>query len=87
MKLCDFSVLTRCEQIDLLYRKGVYIGKRKQNNYAVLLYQVDAFYVEVIYIKYRHFIHRIHAFSSTIGLDAYLDKIDVEDLVNCRKSI
>lgn len=87
MKLYDFSLLTRSEQTDLLYREGFYIGKRVRNSHTVVLYQVEGFYVEVVFKKYRCTIHSIHAFSSAAGIDPYLETIDVKDLVSCLNSI
>ena len=87
MKLYDFSLLTRSEQTDLLYTEGIYIGKRILNKHTVVLYQVEGFYVEVIYKKYRYLIYSIYAFSSAAGIDAYLENIDVNDLVKCMNSL
>lgn len=86
MKLYDFSLLTRSEQTDLLYKEGIYVGKRLLNGHIVLLYQVDGFYVEVIYKKYRCSISSVYAFSSIAGIDAYLENIDIKDLVRCIKT-
>ncbi|MDB5251463.1 MAG: hypothetical protein JWP27_632 [Flaviaesturariibacter sp.] len=77
----DFQLLPPTEQLDLLYSDGVYIGKRKEANRTVLLYQLDAFYVEVFYAKHRCFYTGIRCFRSTVLLDPYLESIDVEHLV------
>ena len=87
MKLYDFSLLASCDQTDLLYNQGIYIGKRVLNRHKVVLYQVDGFYVEVVYKKYRYAVQSIYAFSSVAGIDAYLDDIDVKDLTKCLNSI
>ncbi len=81
MTLFDFQLLSKNEQVDLLYKEGVYIGKRKINNSCVLLYQLESFYIEVFYKKYRCSVIRIHCFRSTTLLDPYLEQIDVEHLV------
>lgn len=83
MMLYDFSLLDQQEQIDLLYKEGSYIGKRRQSSYTLVLYQLDGFYVEVIYRKYRRFVYRIHAFNSVSGIEPYLQHIDVQELVKC----
>jgi hypothetical protein len=77
----EFQLLPGSEQLDLLQQSGCYVGKRRENNLTVLLYQLDVFYVEVFYAKYRCFIKRIHCFRSTAYLDPYLEQIDVEHLV------
>ncbi len=83
MTVYDFRILTDSEQIDLLYKEGVYIGKRAYPGSTILLYQLDAFYVEIYYQKYRCFVKRLHCFTSTILLNPYLEQINVEELVKC----
>lgn len=83
MTVYDFRMLSDCEQIDLLYKEGVYIGKRAHPGATILLYQLDAFYVEVYYQKYRCLVKRLHCFTSTILLNPYLEQINVEELVKC----
>jgi len=81
MTLFDFQLLPENEKIELLYKQGVYIGKRKEGTVTVLLYQLNSFYAEVFYKKYRCYVTKIHCFSSTAFLDPYLTEIDVESLV------
>jgi hypothetical protein len=81
MKLLEYQLLPLREQINVLYVDGVYIGKRKEENLTVLLYQIDSFYVEVYYRKYRCYVSRLRCFTSTVFLDPYLEQIDVEYLV------
>jgi hypothetical protein len=81
MTLLEFKIKNTRNQISILYKQGVYIGKRKQGNLTVLLYQVDSFYVEVVYRLYRRYIAKIRCSGSTKMLDPYLEQIDVEYLV------
>ena len=81
MTLFDFQLLSRNEQVSMLYEEGVYIGKRKEGGLTILLYQVDSFYVEVYYRKYRKYIDRIRCSASTVMLDPYLEQINVEHVV------
>jgi hypothetical protein len=80
MKQCEFELLPQAEQLDLIQEDGVYIGKKWKKNASSLLYQLDDFYVEVIYKKYRCYVDRIHCFSSTALLDPYLEQVDIEPL-------
>jgi hypothetical protein len=81
MNLSDFHTLSHQQKIDTLYQQGVYIGKRKLEELTVLLFQLESFYVEVFYKKYRtHFIH-LNCSGSTSLLDPYLSQIEVEHLV------
>ncbi len=81
MTLFDFKLLENSEKIDVLYEQGVYIGKRREGNGTVLLYQLESFYVEVFYKKHRRYVARVHCFSSTALLDPYLEQIHVAYLV------
>lgn len=74
-----------CEkkQITLLYKDGVYIGKRYYGNATMVLYQLAGFYVEISYRKYRCIISGIKCFTSTKILTPYLGQIDIEELVKC----
>lgn len=81
MTLYDFQLLPEPQQIEILYRAGVYIGKRREGVSVILLYQLESFYVEVYYRKYRSHIRQLHCFDSTDLLDPYLEQIDVENLV------
>ena len=81
MTMYDFQLLPEQLQIETLYRNGVYIGKQKRKLSIILLYQLESFYVEVFYRKYRSHVKHLHCFESTELLDPYLEQIDVENLV------
>jgi hypothetical protein len=83
MNFYEFRMLNKNEQIDLLYKDGIYIGKRKEGRSTVVLYQLDSFYVKIFYKKYRCYIDRLYSFTSTILLNPYLDQVNVGDMVKC----
>jgi hypothetical protein len=64
----------------LLYKEGIYIGKRRTYNRTVLLYQLESFYAEIFYKSYRRYVDHIHCFETTAEIDPYLEDIDVADL-------
>lgn len=82
MRHTEFMHLKMPKQVNLLYKKAVYIGKRKVERSIVVLYQLEGFYVEIFYLKYRWHISRINAFESVDLLDPYLQGVDVEELIN-----
>lgn len=82
MTLFDFKLLDYSEQVNLLHTEGVFVGKRKVSEYTVILFQLQTFYIEVYYTKYRKLIHHFNCGESTQMLNPYLEQIDVEDLVN-----
>lgn len=81
MTLLEFQRLPEKQKITLLYREGIYIGKRRLHPHTALLFQLESFYVEVCYKKYRSRIERINCFASTVPLDPYLEDMDVEQWV------
>lgn len=78
----EFYVLPTEKQIALLYEEAVYLLKRKYGEFDILLYQLDGFYVEIYYRKYRQHIHSIYSFESTDLLERYLHMVDIEELTN-----
>lgn len=82
MRLIEFQSLSQDKQINILYRQGVYVGKKKENGITKLLYQLESFYIELIYLKYRRSVHKLHVTDSAAILDPYLEQIEVEYFVN-----
>lgn len=82
MTMNEFQKFGENEQLTILYNEGVYLGKRRDANQVVLLYQLEGFYAEVFYRIYRQYISKIHLSGNISILDPYLEQIDVEDLVN-----
>ena len=72
MKLKEFRQLSTDDQLALLYRQGIYVGKRDLDGMIALLYQLDSFYVEVIYKEYRSIVNKINTSESTELLQFYL---------------
>jgi len=81
MRMSEFELLADKDQLALLYKHGVYIGKRKTGGSVKLLFQLDSFYVEIDYVSYRLEISKMLCTDSTDILDRYLGQIQVEYLV------
>jgi len=82
MRLAEFLRLKTTEQVQLLYKNAVYSGKRRERTTIIVLYQLDGFYVEIFYLKYRWHIRHLHAFESVDLLEPYLPFVDLEELIN-----
>ena len=82
MTLETFLKLTEEEQLTLLTEEGVYIGKRTDRPLLSILYQLESFYVEILYREYRRFIWVINCTRSTAILDPYLDQVEAGIQVN-----
>lgn len=83
MTLFDFELLCREDQLKAVHADGVYIGKRKED-LTYLLYQVESFYVEIAYRKYRYFVEHIRTSASTAILEPYLDEIQVNHITGMK---
>jgi len=83
MTLNDFSITCEKSKVALIYSDGVYIGKRNNGKQIAVLYQLEGFYVEIVYSKYRSIISHIICFASTQKLAPYLKQIDIEEVVKC----
>ena len=78
MHFNEFLQLNETEQVELLWYNGEQIGRRKENDYLILLYQVEGFYVEVFYHRKQRVIKHYMSFDcSDSRLEAYLEKIDI----------
>lgn len=82
MTMYDFKILCDEERVDVLYKDGVYIGKRTDKGLAIVLYQLHTFYVEIVYRKYRRHIQSIRCSENTVLVEPYLDQIDAGLAVN-----
>jgi hypothetical protein len=76
MTLYEFNMLDEMEQVEAVWA-AVCIDGRDDGEHKILLYQIDAFYVEVYYHKEHNVIKRFRSFASTEQLEPYLNKIDV----------
>lgn len=83
MEFYKFRILDQNQQIDLIYKNGIYIGKLKEGSSTVVLYQLESYYIKIFYQKYRCYVSRIYCFTSTALLDPFIDQISVNDMVKC----
>jgi hypothetical protein len=81
MRMSEFELVSARKQIETLYLQGIYVGKCKTGRYVKLLFQLESFYVEIVYLSYRLAIQKIRCSDSTTILDEYLEQIEIEYLV------
>jgi len=77
MTLYQFNALSEEEQANLLWDKGVHIAHRSDETIKYILYQLDAFYIEVWYAYEDNNILKFRTFSSTDALEPYLQQINI----------
>lgn len=78
LSLTEFIDLPQDVQFEVLHKHGVYVGKRKQEEKTIVLFQLHGFYVEVFYKQYRKIIENISTSTSTDILLPYLDQISIK---------
>lgn len=81
MKLQDFDSLDENKKFLTTWSSGVFLGQRTQEETLIRLYQLDHFYVEVFILKESGRVLMIKCFEETDKLEAYLDKINISNLV------
>ncbi|MGV3658079.1 MAG: hypothetical protein ACO1NX_08995 [Chitinophagaceae bacterium] len=80
MKEDYLGQMTELEQADVIMDRGVFIGKRTDGFYNILLFQVDAFYAEIYYHSHFNVIIKIKTFRDTEALEPYLQQIQISGL-------
>ena len=78
LSITEFIDLPQDVQFEVLHKHGVYVGKRKQEEKTIVLFQLHGFYVEVFYKQYRKIIENISTSTSTDILLPYLDQISIK---------
>ena len=65
----------------MIWEDGVFLSRRTDGFYHVLLFQIDGFYTEVYYHTHFNVLIRIESFSDTDRLAPYLDTLDLTALL------
>jgi hypothetical protein len=79
MTLYQFNALDKTQQAEIVWN-GAHIGNRRDEEYEILLYQIDSFYVEVYYHPDHNVISKMRSFPSTDQLAPYLQQIDIKKM-------
>ena len=85
MNFYDFLQLDETEQVEVLWYNGEQIGRRREGEYLILLYQVEGFYVEVFYHSKLREIKRYLSFECTDRLEPYIESIDISPVYRYMK--
>ena len=81
MTLHEFKAAPLSEQFDALSDHGVRLLSRPFAGLEAILYQIDDFYVEVLYDKSEGGFSISRAFITTLLLDPYLQTINIDGLL------
>jgi hypothetical protein len=79
--LQDFRVMPFEKKCDVITFYGNYLAQRTLADCKVFLYFTEGFFIEVFYSPKYKKVLMINAFEKAIGLDPYLDKISLADLM------
>jgi hypothetical protein len=78
----DFKILSQQEQLEALAFHAVRIGERKDQKIRYALYQLDGFYIELLYDVADDELKEIRSFSAITFLEPYLLSIDITSVKN-----
>lgn len=70
------------ERMDIINLNGVFVAQRSYYNHAINLYTIYGFFVEVWYAKFENRITKIQVAQRPLVEKYYLDKIDIDKIIN-----
>jgi hypothetical protein len=81
MKLSDFILLNIEEKKATLLHDGILVAKRSNLHHLIFLFQMNAFYVEVLCNLTKKSVQEYRAFEETKFLSPYLEAIEINHLL------
>ena len=78
--LYEFNSLNNNEKHEAIMEYAVQVGERFDDNYGIMLYQFDNFYVELFFDADGNKIKRFRGFENDELLSPYLEQIDLQEL-------
>jgi hypothetical protein len=81
MRMKDFSVLDQSDQLEHIMIRGVFLADRYTDEFTLILYGLDNFYVELYFHPQTNEMAWIKSFDNTDELEPYLQEIDLSPLV------
>lgn len=81
MTIKEFMALGELQQADQLLHSAIYIGKENRNKQVSAVYQLDSFYVKLIYADYRKEVLNIECYTSPDDIESFIDQVSIENLL------
>ena len=78
MDIYQINLLPINDQAAYTWKHGTYIAARREKHFAINLYSVDKFFVEVWYCPEEVCINKIRSYKSKKCLDSYLEEIEID---------
>ena len=82
LSLDDFRVMPFEKKCDVITFQGNYLCHRTLGECKVFLYQTNGFFIEVFFSTAHQKVLMINAFDNLLGLDPYLERISLEELMD-----
>jgi hypothetical protein len=80
MRLQEFRLLAKERQIDVIKDKGAYLSIRQEEETDIILYQLEGFYVEVLFDGHQLQGPKIKCFDIDESLDIYLEQVNIDEV-------
>lgn len=80
MTLCEYNYLDQAEQFEALYDHGIHISDRADDDYCIILFQLDSFYIELYFHIEHNSLKKFRSFSNVDLIKPYLEQIDLSEL-------
>lgn len=77
----QFNTLSKQDQQNQLLKEGTFLAEREDGPFRIMLYQLDAFYVEVYFFNLYNKVAFLQTFSDTDALEPYLVQMDVSSML------
>jgi hypothetical protein len=81
MLLHQFNRLTEDRQYHHLIEYGTCVADRNTDSEDRLLFQLQDYYVEVVFIRHTDHVVGLNCYRDMNAIDAYLNEIDITHLV------
>jgi hypothetical protein len=85
MHFFEFLQLHEDAQLETLWYNGEQVGRRREGEFLILLYQVEGFYVEVFYHTRDKQIKKYVSFECLDKLDPYIADMDISPVYKYMK--
>lgn len=82
MTVHEYNNLSQAEQFEVLYNYGTHISDRADNDYCIILFQLDNFYIELYFHILQNALKKIRSFSNVDFIKPYLEQIDLSELLS-----
>jgi hypothetical protein len=79
--LFDFQFFTKKEKLEALCEYAVQLCERPHEELRIVLYQINNFYVEVLYSKVNNSVVEFQSSINTKLVEPYLKQIDISYLI------